>query len=79
MVLLTAASDYEILSSLNREKAENFKFHHISTRSLWFIRYIGKFSEKTSYDPRSPYSATKAASDHLVKAWHHLWFANFNN
>ena len=34
---------------------------------------MGRFSETTPYDPRSPYSASKAASDHLVSAWHHTY------
>ena len=70
--LLQATMKY--WSGLNREKAENFKFHHISTDEVYgSLDMTGKFSEKTSYDPRSPYSATKAASDHLVKAWHHTY------
>jgi nucleoside-diphosphate-sugar epimerase len=38
----------------------------------WGLRR-GRFSETTPYDPRSPYSASKAASDHLVNAWHHTY------
>ena len=53
-------------------KPENFRFHHISTDevfgSLPADREV-QFTEDTSYDPRSPYSASKAASDHLVRAW----------
>ena len=53
-----------------------FRFHHISTDevfgSLPSERNI-RFTEKTSYDPRSPYSASKASSDHLVRAWHETY------
>ena len=54
-------------SGLNREKAENFKFHHISTDEVYgSLDMTGKFSKKLLMIP-SPCSATKAASDHLVK------------
>jgi dTDP-glucose 4,6-dehydratase len=47
-----------------------FRFHHISTDEVFgSLGPIGKFTEDTAYDPRSPYSASKAASDHLVRAW----------
>jgi dTDP-glucose 4,6-dehydratase len=47
-----------------------FRFHHISTDEVFgSLGTSGKFSENTPYDPRSPYSASKAASDHLVRAW----------
>ena len=46
--------------------------HHISTDEVFgSLGAEGRFSETTPYDPRSPYSASKAASDHLVQAWHH--------
>ncbi|MEO7383955.1 MAG: dTDP-glucose 4,6-dehydratase [Novosphingobium sp.] len=49
-----------------------FRFHHISTDEVFgSLGPTGMFTEDTSYDPRSPYSATKAGSDHLVRAWHH--------
>jgi len=52
---------------------ETFRFHHISTDevfgSLPSDPYV-QFTEETPYDPRSPYSASKASSDHLVRAWH---------
>lgn len=52
----------------------NFRFHHISTDEVFgSLGATGKFSETTPYDPRSPYSASKAASDHLVNAWHHTF------
>ncbi len=47
-----------------------FRFHHISTDEVYgSLGPEGKFTEDTPYDPRSPYSASKAASDHLVRAW----------
>ena len=51
-----------------------FRFHHISTDEVYgSLGATGLFEETTSYDPRSPYSASKAASDHLVKAWYHTY------
>jgi dTDP-glucose 4,6-dehydratase len=51
-------------------KLEVFRFHHISTDEVFgSLGPTGKFTEDTPYDPRSPYSASKAASDHLVRAW----------
>ncbi len=51
-------------------KPEGFRFHHISTDEVFgSLGATGKFTEDTPYDPRSPYSASKAASDHLVRAW----------
>lgn len=47
-----------------------FRFHHISTDEVFgLLGPTGKFTEATAYDPRSPYAASKAASDHLVRAW----------
>ncbi|MBX7500031.1 dTDP-glucose 4,6-dehydratase [Qipengyuania sp. YG27] len=52
-------------------KPETFRFHHISTDEVYgSLGAEGMFTEETPYDPRSPYSASKAASDHLVNAWH---------
>ena len=49
---------------------EHFRFHHISTDEVFgSLGNEGSFNEETAYDPRSPYSASKAASDHLVRAW----------
>ena len=49
---------------------ESFRFHHISTDEVYgSLGETGLFTENTPYDPRSPYSASKAASDHLVRAW----------
>jgi dTDP-glucose 4,6-dehydratase len=51
-----------------------FRFHHISTDEVFgSLGADGFFTEETPYDPRSPYSASKAASDHLVRAWHHTY------
>ncbi|MCE8009738.1 dTDP-glucose 4,6-dehydratase [Aestuariivita sp.] len=51
-------------------KPEGFRFHHISTDEVFgSLGATGQFTEETPYDPRSPYSASKAASDHLVRAW----------
>jgi dTDP-glucose 4,6-dehydratase len=56
------------------ERRERFRFHHISTDEVFgSLGPTGRFSETTPYDPRSPYSASKAASDHLVSAWHHTY------
>ena len=54
--------------------ADGFRFHHISTDEVFgALADDGRFTEETRYDPRSPYSATKAASDHLVRAWGHTY------
>jgi len=61
-------------SRLATDRQLRFRFHHISTDEVFgSLGEVGRFSEQTSYDPRSPYSATKAASDHLVRAWHHTY------
>jgi len=55
-----------------RDKPESFRFHHISTDEVYGSLPPDpdtKFTENTPYDPRSPYSASKASSDHLVRAW----------
>ena len=55
---------------IRRGKPDSFRFHHISTDEVFgSLGPSGKFTETTPYDPRSPYSASKAASDHLVRAW----------
>ncbi|MCX8508642.1 MAG: dTDP-glucose 4,6-dehydratase [Rhodobacteraceae bacterium] len=57
-----------------RGKPADFRFHHISTDEVFgSLGPTGKFTEDTPYDPRSPYSASKAASDHLVRAWHETY------
>ncbi len=51
-----------------------FRFHHISTDEVFgSLGPTGMFTEETPYDPRSPYSASKASSDHLVRAWHETY------
>ena len=53
---------------------ERFRFHHISTDEVYgSLGEEGLFTEDTPYDPRSPYSASKAGSDHLVSAWGHTF------
>ena len=55
-------------------RAEGFRFLHVSTDEVYgALKDEGRFTETTRYDPRSPYSATKAASDHLVRAWSHTY------
>jgi dTDP-glucose 4,6-dehydratase len=55
-------------------RAQAFRFHHISTDEVFgSLGEEGLFCETTAYDPRSPYSASKAASDYLVRAWHHTY------
>jgi len=55
-------------------RPDGFRFHHISTDEVFgSLGPTGQFTETTPYDPRSPYSASKAASDHLVQAWHHTY------
>ena len=59
-----------------RGKPEGFRFHHISTDEVFGSLPADpavQFTEETSYDPRSPYSASKASSDHLVRAWHETY------
>ena len=59
---------------LPAERQTSFRFHHISTDEVFgSLGPTGRFSETTPYDPCSPYSASKAASDHLVNAWHHTY------
>ena len=62
------------LKNITREKRNLFKLIHISTDEVFgSLGENGKFNEKSNYSPRSPYSASKAASDHLVNAWHHTY------
>ncbi len=70
--LLSAALDY--WRELEPAAQANFRFHHISTDEVFgTLGDEGFFTESTAYDPRSPYSASKAGSDHLVSAWHHTY------
>ena len=70
---------YELLEAARaywqaKDRPESFRFHHISTDEVFgSLGATGQFTEETPYDPRSPYSASKAASDHLVQAWHHTY------
>lgn len=59
----------------SRERGGNVRFHHVSTDEVYGDLPFdgGLFTETTAYSPRSPYSASKAASDHLVRAWHHTY------
>ena len=55
-------------------KPENFRFHHVSTDEVFgSLGKDGYFSENTAYNPQNPYSASKASSDHLVRAWSHTY------
>ena len=59
---------------LSSSKQDDFRFHHISTDEVFgTLGETGSFTEETAYDPRSPYSASKASSDHLVRAWHETY------
>ena len=62
-------------TGLSAERRARFRFHHVSTDEVFgaLEHDDPPFTETTPYDPRSPYSATKAASDHLVRAWHHTY------
>ncbi|MBU1215157.1 MAG: dTDP-glucose 4,6-dehydratase [Gammaproteobacteria bacterium] len=71
-VLLEAARTY--WNSLDGDKKAGFRFHHISTDEVYgSLGDSGFFTEQTRYEPNSPYSASKASSDHLVRAWHHTY------
>ena len=66
--MLEAAREY--YEALDGSKREQFKFHHISTDEVYgSLGDTGLFTETTRYKPNSPYSASKASSDHLVRAW----------
>jgi dTDP-glucose 4,6-dehydratase len=71
--LLEAARSYR--DALDDEGRGRFRFHHISTDEVFgaLAPDDPPFSEKTPYDPRSPYSASKAAADHMVRAWGHTY------
>jgi len=71
--LLDATREY--WAGLPGPRKAAFRFHHISTDEVFGALGHGDppFTEATPYDPRSPYSASKAASDHLVRAWHHTY------
>lgn len=70
--MLEAARNYWVAQG----KPEDFRFHHISTDEVFGSLPADpsvQFTEDTAYDPRSPYSASKAASDHLVRAWNETY------
>ncbi len=70
--LLEAARAY--WDSLPADRKERFRFLHVSTDEVYgTLGEEGYFTEETPYQPNSPYSASKAASDHLVRAWHHTY------
>ena len=70
--LLEAARAY--WSALSGSRKAAFRFLHVSTDEVYGSLEPGDFfTETTAYDPRSPYSASKAASDHLASAWHHTY------
>lgn len=70
--LLQAALTY--WKGLIQEKQNTFRFLHVSTDEVYgTLGESGLFTEETAYQPNSPYSASKAASDHLVRAWHHTY------
>lgn len=71
--LLEAARKYWM--GLDAEAQQNFRFHHISTDEVYgdLEGTTDLFTETTSYAPSSPYSASKASSDHLVRAWHRTY------
>ena len=69
-ILLEQAREY--WSNLDGNKKDNFRFHHVSTDEVYgdLEGADGLFTETTPYAPSSPYSATKASSDHLIRAWY---------
>lgn len=70
--LLDVARQY--WDSLQGDKKLQFRFHHVSTDEVYGdLEATGYFTEETAYDPSSPYSASKASSDHLVRAWHRTY------
>mgnify|MGYP003951924735 CR=1 FL=1 len=71
--MLEVARQYWL--ELNKEKKKIFRFHHISTDEVYgdLIKTNALFTEKTAYAPSSPYSASKASSDHLVRAWNQTY------
>ncbi|SDU09053.1 dTDP-glucose 4,6-dehydratase [Halopseudomonas salegens] len=71
--LLETARQY--WAQLPAEQARHFRFHHVSTDEVYgdLEGTDDLFTEQTAYAPSSPYSASKASSDHLVRAWHRTW------
>jgi len=59
---------------LDPARRSHFRFHHVSTDEVYgSLEPEGLFSEQSRYAPNSPYAASKASSDHLVRAWHHTY------
>lgn len=70
--LLEAARHY--FETLSSDEKDRFRFLHVSTDEVYgSLGPTGKFTEKTAYSPNSPYSASKASSDHFVRAYHHTF------
>lgn len=70
--LLESARSYWV--ALPSERRAEFRFHHVSTDEVYgSLGSQGLFTEESPYRPNSPYSASKAASDHLARAWHHTY------
>lgn len=70
--LLEASKEY--IKKIDLQSQESFRFHHISTDEVFGDLEKGKlFTEKTPYNPSSPYSSSKASSDHLVRAWNRTY------
>jgi dTDP-glucose 4,6-dehydratase len=72
VTLLEVALDY--WRGLDAKRQAGFRFHHVSTDEVYgSLGPSGRFTETSPYAPNSPYSASKAASDHFVRAWHHTF------
>jgi len=71
--MLAASTEY--WKNLNNNKKDKFRFHHVSTDEVYgdLESSKGLFTENTCYSPSSPYSASKASSDHIVRAWHRTY------
>ncbi|MGH1352298.1 MAG: dTDP-glucose 4,6-dehydratase [Methyloligellaceae bacterium] len=70
--MLQAALNY--YRTLSGERKDRFRFHHVSTDEVYgSLGETGLFREDTPYQPNSPYSASKASSDHFVRAWHETY------
>jgi dTDP-glucose 4,6-dehydratase len=71
-ILLEAALEY--WHGLEPARRSHFRFHHVSTDEVYgSLASTGLFSEDSRYAPNSPYAASKASADHLVRAWHHTY------
>ena len=70
--MLHACTSY--YETLHGEQRDGFRFHHVSTDEVFgSLGAEGKFGSDSPYDPRSPYSASKASADHLARAWYHSY------